>query len=183
MTVRVATSACRMVRLCDERECSDGLLGLLVNTEVRSTGGSETLCLLPFWSPVQQGFDIASLFSPALWKCPLMNFLCGFFFFVLFESVGEYYGNRRQAWQERWPLFDPQARNALLIQSGHKQLWWGSWNYSRIVFFSYSNVHILFKSKILFFRATEVQCQNLRCIVSYCLWVKKENRKESNIEL
>lgn len=77
-----------------------------------------------------------AVLSLALWKCPLMNFLC-VFFVVLFcsESVHEYYGNRRQARRERWLLFDPQAGNALLIQSGHKQLWWGSWNYSRIVFF------------------------------------------------
>lgn len=81
-----------------------------------------------------------------------MNFLCVLFSFpVLFcsESVCEYYGNRRQARRERWLLFDPRAGNVLLIQSGHKQLM-SSWNYSHIVFFSYSNVHISVQIKKYF---------------------------------
>lgn len=103
----------------------------------------------PFWSPVRQEIDITSFFQVRhyenvyWWISFVFLFFCVSFLFCS-ESVGEYYGNRRQARQERWLLFDPQARNALLIQSGHKQLWWGSWNYSRVVFvfFSYSNVHI-----------------------------------------
>lgn len=43
MTVRVATSACRMVRLSAERACGDGLLGLLVNTDVRRMGLGDAL--------------------------------------------------------------------------------------------------------------------------------------------
>lgn len=119
-----------------------------------------------------------------LWVC--VCFFPFLFLFLCSESVREYYGNRRQARRERWLLFDPRVRNVLLIQSGHKQLWWGSWSYSRIVFFlscfvvfsSYSNVHISVQIKKYF--SSEQQgsnAKNLRCIVSYCLWVKRKYKR------
>lgn len=88
--------------LCDACGCSDGLLGLLVNTEVRTMELGD--CLLASHFKVLfkgQGIDITSLLSPASWKCPLMSFVCPFFILVCSKSVCEYYGNGRQAWRER----------------------------------------------------------------------------------
>lgn len=146
--------------------------------------------------------------SPALWKCPLMNIfplsVCArvffsfprffSFYFVLSQYVNTMaIGDKLD--EKGGFCLTHGSGNVLLIQSGHKQLWWGSWSYSRIVFFSFFCsfcfffLHIvmfifLFKSKILFFRATGVQCKNLRCIVSYCLWVKRKYKriKTSNLK-
>ena len=85
MTVRAATSACRMVRLSvTERGCSDGLLGLLVNTEVRSMGGFGDSW---FASHFEVLFN-KELTSQAFYKSGIMkmsmDFLCVLFFFCLF---------------------------------------------------------------------------------------------------
>lgn len=94
----------------------------------------------PFWSPVQQGIDIASRFK--VWHYENVHwwisfaFFCRRFCFVLLLSqymntmaIGDKLDEKGGVCSIHRP------GNALLIQSGHKQLWWGSWNYSLIVFF------------------------------------------------
>lgn len=146
--------------LCDACGCSDGLLGLFVNTEVRTMELGDCLLASHFKVLLKgQGIDITSLLSPASWKCPLMSFVCPFF-------VPSQYVNT-MAIGDKLDEKGPQARNALLIRSGHKHLWWGSWNYSRIVFFSYSNVYISVQIKNTFLQGNRdpMQKSKMHCLI------------------
>lgn len=153
------------------------ILGLSVNTEITSVG---------LGSPVQQEAD--TFFKVQHHECvPLMNFLTVYLLFLfvclfaLFwhESVYEYYGNRRQS----------LTRKAVSVWSTGR--WCSShsiWAQTAVMRFmklitdsddktklSYITVHISVQT--LFFRATRVQCKNLRSIVSYCLWVKSKYKR------
>lgn len=110
--------------------------------------------------------------------CVSSFFVC---LFALFwhESVYEYYGNRRQS----------LTRKAVSVWSTGR--WCSShsiWAQTAVMRFmklitdsddktklSYITVHISVQT--LFFRATRVQCKNLRSIVSYCLWVKSKYKR------
>ena len=166
MTIRVATSAWRRVRHYGDGGCSDGLLGLLVNTDVRSMEGV-TLCFTPMkkWRRIRH----RKLSQSSVMKMSIDGFLLCGFFFLFFLSVFFFYfwshkintmalGDKLD--KESWLLFDPHAGNALLIQSAHKQLRWSSWYYPRKVFSHIVMFIFLFKSKILLFRATGVQCES-----------------------
>ena len=192
MTVRVATSACRMVRLSvTSVGAVMDYLACWWTLKWGARGGSleEALCLLPILKSCStrnwhhKPFQVRHYENVHWWISFVLLFFCVSFLFC-YESVGEYYGNRRQARQERWFLFDPQARNALLIQSGHKQLWWGSWNYSRIVFFFHIVMFIfLFKIKNTFLQSNKgSNAKNLRCIASFCLWVKRKYKTDQNLK-
>lgn len=86
--------------------------------------GEETLCLLPIlkscttrnWhrKPLESGIMKMSIDQFPLWVFFVVVSFCS-------ESVHKYYGNRRQAWRERWRLFDPQARNTLLTLASNSR--------------------------------------------------------------
>lgn len=116
-----------------------------------------------------------------------MDFLCfflsSFLFCFVVESVHEYYGDRRQAQREGWRLFDPQAGEC----SSHSI--WAQTAVMRFmelfthsVFFSFHHIVMfifLFKSKILFFRATRGPMRKILDALFRIVSEQKENTKES----
>lgn len=100
MTIQVATSACRRVRLSEECGCSDGLLGLLVNTGVRTMEFS-----LPFVCMLKSTTGIGMIMEMCM--------------HVSFCFVGSHKVNTMAIGDklDKKVLFDPRAKNALLIQS------------------------------------------------------------------